>query len=359
MKEGLRLALRRALAVCLAIGLGAWAWDRFGGDGGPEGVTGGNGRTEAVEVDIAPKTAGRIAQILVDEGDMLSAGDVVARMDVTAVQAQLHQAEAALRQARLGVRAAASVVLQAGAEEEAARAVVAQNEAARDAARKSFARAGALAARGAASESVRDDAEAAFLGAEAAVAAARAAQAAAAAGEDAAKAQKIAAEAGVASAAATVERIRADLADAVLTAPRAGRVQYRVAQPGEVVGAGAPILNMVDLSDMHVTFFLPTAEAGRLALGEEARIVLDAAPDMPIPARIAYVSDVAQFTPRSVETAEERAKLMFRVKARIDPALLARFETHVKTGLPGMVWVRTDPSRPWPEALAAEGFDGQ
>ena len=99
-------------------------------------------------------------------------------------------------------------------------------------------------------------------------------------------------------------------------------MQFRVAQPGEVLGAGGVVLNMVDLTDVYMTFFLPTASAGRIALGTEARLVLDAAPHYVVPAAISFVADVAQFTPRTVETSAEREKLMFRLRARIDPALL-------------------------------------
>ncbi|MGG7566989.1 HlyD family secretion protein [Rhodovulum sp. DZ06] len=352
MPEAARLLLRRAVAALIIFAIAWLAWARYGAPDEAEGLFGGNGRTEAVEIDIAAKSPGRIDAILVDEGDMVAEGDVVVRMDTATLDAQLHQARAAQDMALIAVGAAKSAAIQAEAEREAAQAVVDQRQAALDVAKKQSDRAAALAARGAAPESTAEDAEAAWLGARAALAAAKAQRAAADAGVDAARAQVVSAEAGVVSARATTERIEAELADAVLRAPRDGRVQYRVAQPGEVTAAGAPIVNLVDLTDLHVTFFLPTAQAGRVALGTEARIVLDAAPDRPIPARITYVADVAQFTPRTVETADERAKLMFRLKARIDPELLARHETQVKTGLPGMVWLREDPSAPWPTELA-------
>ncbi|PKN48409.1 MAG: glycoside hydrolase family 43, partial [Deltaproteobacteria bacterium HGW-Deltaproteobacteria-16] len=114
---------------------------------------------------------------------------------------------------------------------------------------------------------------------------------------------------------------------------------------------GGKILNLLDLSDVYMTFFLPTAAGGRVAIGSEARLVLDAAPEYVIPATISFVADVAQFTPKTVETASERQKLMFRVKAQIAPELLKKHIHHVKTGLPGMAYVRLDPQREWPAAL--------
>ena len=148
--------------------------------------------------------------------------------------------------------------------------------------------------------------------------------------------------AAVDAAQAAIESIAADINDSVLKAPRDGRVQYRVAQPGEVLAAGGTVLNLVDLGDVYMTFFLPTAQAGRVAIGAEVRLVLDAAPQYVIPAKVTFVADVAQFTPKTVETAEERQKLMFRVKAQIAPELLRKHIEQVKTGLPGMAYVRLD-----------------
>ncbi|HCW91434.1 MAG TPA: glycoside hydrolase family 43, partial [Marinobacter sp.] len=166
-----------------------------------------------------------------------------------------------------------------------------------------------------------------------------------------ARSNVIAAHSTVEAVQATIERIQADIDDSTLKASRDGRVQYRVAQPGEVLSPGGVVLNMVDLTDVYMTFFLPTEQAGRVALGAEARLVLDAAPQYVIPAEISFVADVAQFTPKTVETEEERQKLMFRVKAQIDPDLLREHLRQVKTGLPGMAWVRLDPQVDWPAQL--------
>ena len=88
-----------------------------------------------------------------------------------------------------------------------------------------------------------------------------------------------------------------------------------------------------------------------MALGTEVRIVLDAAPQFVIPAEVSFVSSTAQFTPKTVETASERQKLMFRVKARIAPELLQKHLEQVKTGLPGEAWIKLDPHSAWPAHL--------
>jgi HlyD family secretion protein len=317
----------------------------------PDGFAAGNGRIEAVEIDIAAKTAGRVREILVNEGDFVSAGQVLAKMDTVVMEAQLREAEAQLRRALIGIETAQSRVTQREAEKQAAEALIAQRKAELDAAQRRVARSEELSPKGAVPVSKLDDDRAAFQAAKAAVGAGEAQAAAAQAAIGRAKSDVIAAEATVEAARATIQRMQADIDDSMLRSPRDGRVQYRVAQPGEVLSPGGVVLNMVDLSDVYMTAFLPTEQAGRVALGTEARLVLDAAPQYVIPAQISFVADVAQFTPKTVETAEERQKLMFRIKARIDPDLLRQHLHQVKTGLPGMVYVRLDPRVDWPAEL--------
>ena len=331
----------------------AWQlWRHFASDDGFAHIAHGNGRVEATEIDIATKAPGRVAEILVAEGDFVRAGQVLVRMDTRTLQAQLRETLAGLERARIGVETAHSLVAQREAELAAAAAFIAQREAERRAAQARFARTENLAARDAISQQTLDDDRARLEGARAAVAVAQAQQAAAEAALGTARAQVVSATAEVAAVTATIERIETDIADGELEAPRDGRVQYLVAQTGEVLPAGGTALNLVDLSDVYMTFFLPTAAAGRVALGAEVRLVLDALPQHVMPARASFVADVAQFTPKTVETEEERQKLMFRIKARIDPELLRKHIHQVKTGLPGMAYVRIDPEVPWPEELA-------
>lgn len=338
------------LLVIVAIA-GYYAWQTFNGGGLPAGFASGNGRIEAVEIDVSTKTAGRIKEILVNEGDFVQAGQTLARMDTEQLEAQRRQAEAELRRAVIGVDTATSVVTQREAERTAASAVVAQREAERHVADRRFARSQQLVRTNTISQQVLDDDRAAAEGAKAALGAAQAQLAASEAAVGAARAAVVDAEAAVEAAKAAIDSITADINDATLVSPRDGRVQYRVAQPGEVLSAGGRVLNLVDLGDVYMTFFLPTAQAGRVAIGAEVRLVLDAAPQYVIPAKVSYVADVAQFTPKTVETEEERQKLMFRVKAQISPELLRKYIQQVKTGLPGVAYVRLDPEAEWPANL--------
>jgi len=339
------------VVVLILAGLGIAAWQIFGKDDKNKGLVSGNGRIEAVEIEVAARTPGRVKDILVREGALVTAGQVVALMDTEVLEAERRQAEAQLKQAQSGVETARSQLVQRGSEKEAALALVGQREAELGVARKRALRSSTLAAEAATSQQEADDDSARVQSAVATVSVARAQLAAAGATIVTAQAGIAGAQSAVDAVKATVDRIGADIKDSSLKSPRDGRVQYRVAQPGEVVGGGGRVLSMVDLSDVYMTFFLPTDVVGRVALGTEVRLVLDAAPQYVIPARVSFVADVAQFTPKTVETASERQKLMFRVRAQIPPALLRKYITQVKTGLPGMAYIRLDPKVEWPAHL--------
>lgn len=341
------------LAVLLVAALGGYyAWTQMQAPALPAGIAAANGRIEATEVDIAALTGGRIEEITVAEGDFVTSGDVLVQMDVVQLNAQKRQAEAQLRRAEIAVETAKAQVTQAEAEERAAVANVAQAEAVAEAAALRYARSAELVARNTVSQQVADDDLAADRQGRAGVASAEASHAAAVAGISTARAQIVDAEAAIEAAKAEIEVITKSIKDATLTAPRDGRIQYLVAQEGEVVASGGRILNLVDLNDVYMTVFLPTSQAGLVRLGADVRLILDAGPEFVIPSTVSYVADVAQFTPKTVETADEREKLMFRVRARIDPELLARYLEIVKTGLPGMAYVQLDPNAEWPAFLA-------
>jgi len=352
MKPIDRRWLLRGGVAAAAVLAAVIAWQVLRPRGLPEGIVSGNGRIEAVEIDVAAKAAGRIREILVDEGDFVKAGQITAHMDTDVLQAQRAEAEAQLQQAANAIEIANSQVTQRQSERAAAFAVERQRQAELDAARRRLGRSDTLAREGATPLQERDDDQARVEGAQAAVEAAHAQLAAVGAAITTARSQVIGARSNVDAVRATLRRLDADIADSDLKAPRDGRVQFRVAQPGEVVAGGGRVLNLVNLSDVYMTFFLPETVAGRVGLGTEVRIVLDAAPDYVIPAKVSFVADVAQFTPKTVETQSERQKLMFRVKARIDPELLRRHIRQVKTGLPGMAYVRIDPKADWPAEFA-------
>jgi HlyD family secretion protein len=158
---------------------------------------------------------------------------------------------------------------------------------------------------------------------------------------------------------ATADRLRAEIRDAVLVAPMRARIESRLTEPGEVLPQGGRVFSLNNLADVYMYVFLPASVTGKVKVGSEARIVLDAAPQYPIRAFVSFVSPMAQFTPKTVETAEERHNLTFRVKLQIDPQRLRQYEALVKSGLPGLGYVRYDDNAEWPEDLQVRAVNPQ
>ena len=310
--------------VLLAAGLSTFLWLRRSTDA-TEGIASGNGRIEAVEVDITTKYSGRLIAVLAKEGDMVEAGQVMANMDVQDLKAQVRQAEAEVRQSRQKRNLAAAVVDQRQSE-------LSLSE-------KDLGRSRRLyESKAVALQKLQHD---------------ETAEQTAKASLEAASAQLADTEAAIEAAVARTEEIKTHLEDNVLKSPIGGRVLYRLAEPGEVLPAGGKALTLLDLSDVYMTIFLPTEHAGKINIGSDARILLDALPGVVIPATVSFVAPRAQFTPKEVETQTEREKLMFRVKVKIAPELLKKHVEKVKTGLPGVAYVRMDPSAQWPERLSS------
>lgn len=347
-----KAAKRKFILLFLVIAIVAiYSFVTWWGESETVDVTRSNGRIEATEVAIAAKAAGRVEQIFVDEGDFVEAGQVVAYMDSKLLDAQLRQALAQLQQAKTVVSTANILVAQRNSEKLALRASLKQSEAELAAAKSRAKRTDSLAETGAVSQQAADDNETAVASAEAAVSAAKAQLSAGDAAIASAEAQVESAKASFAAAQATVEQVQSELSDMKLVSPRSGRVQYRVVQDGEIVSAGGRVLSLIDLTDVYMTFFLPATQAGLLSIGGDVRIVLEAAPQIAIPAKISYVADVAQFTPKTVETESEREKLVFKIKAKIAPDLLQKHIKKVKTGLPGVAWVKLKDDATWPDTV--------
>jgi HlyD family secretion protein len=290
----------------------------------PDTITYGNGRLEAEEVQIATKIAGRLAGITVDEGDWVTAGQVVAHMDTAELDA-----------ARRGAAAQSARAREGRAEVEA---LIAQRKAELQYADAELRRATVLARQGNIARDLLEQRQSQRDVGQAAL--------------NAATAQFATSERTIEAADAEVARIDTQIADSTLTTPIDGRVQYRLVHAGEVLPAGGRVATLLDLTDVHMTIFLPTRDAGRVFIGSEARIVFDAAPEYVVPAKVTFVAAEAQFTPKEVETRSERDKLMFRVKVTIAPELLRAHIEKVKTGLPATAYVHLGNGNDWPSWLA-------
>lgn len=323
MKMTNTLKIVATIGMLAAIGGGVYWYQSTTTSETPDNVASGNGRIEATEYDIATKNPGQLATVMVREGDMLEKDQILARMDTRSLDAQLREAQAGLKEAREN--------------REYARAIVEVRESEVSYAEREFQRLEKLARSGNVSQEQFDQAGTQLQIARANLTAARV--------------DVTRAESGIEAAEAKIARVQVDLEDSRLATPVGGRVLYKLAEPGEVLGAGGNVLTVLDLTDVYMTFFLPTNQAGKLRIGDEARLILDAIPQYVIPASISFVAPNAQFTPKAVETRSEREKLMFRIKARVDPSLLKQHIEVVKTGVPGEAFVRLDPDTPWPDNL--------
>jgi len=316
------------IALLLMIGAGAgigWLWWQQHQSRLPPGIAYGNGRLESDEIDIDTKFAGRIAKLFVDEGDMVAADQVVAMMDTRDLQASLKKSEALASQAQRALDEAKANLVQ-----QQTQVTLAQQE---------LDRTSALVPKGFATVELLDQR--------------RQQMNAAVAAQNAATHKVAEAQHALDAATHDVELYRVNILDNSLVTPKEGRIQYRVANVGEVLPAGGKVFTMLDTSYVYIDVYLPTVDAGRVRLGSEARIVLDAYPAHVIPAKVVFIANQAQFTPKTVETKDERDKLMFRIRVRIDPERLRGRAELVRSGLPGMAYLRTNPSMAWPAKLQA------
>ena len=307
-------------------GAGAWYWWQQQLNALPPGIAKSNGRLEAEQTQITTKLAGRIAVVLVKEGDMVHAGQVLARMDTSTLEAELAAAKAEVAVAEHKKAQAAAQIVQ-----QQANLVFAKQQ---------LTRATILYHQGFGTGEKLDQQTDQVKSTQATL--------------DTAVAGLAAAKASIAAAQSVAATIQSNIDDSTLVAPIGGRIQYKLARPGEVLPAGGRVLTLLDLSDVYMTIFVPASVAGPLGIGDDARVTLDPLPGYVFPAKVTFVATEAQFTPKTVETAEEAAKLMFRVKLTIDPRLRKRYEEQVKTGIRGIGFVRSGPNVAWPAKLAVK-----
>jgi HlyD family secretion protein len=285
-----------------------------------------SGYVEATEVRVAAEAGGRVLETTAQEGRRVVAGEVLARLDTSDVEITLRRAEADRDQALAQLR-----LLQAGARGEDVRQSQAQADTARSeaaavaaelrSAADDLQRFEALLSANAGSRKQRDDAAARVSVATARHRAAedrvRAAEQGVARLQAGARREEVAAaQARVASATASIAAIQKTLADATVKAPVAGTITSKLVDTGEMVAARSPIAVVSDLDNAWANVYVDEPLVPKLTLGQAATIVTDAGHR--IPGRITYISPRAEFTPRNVQTADERSKLVYRIKITVD-----------------------------------------
>jgi HlyD family secretion protein len=328
MKRFGKLAIA-AVVVIAAAGAGYYAWLKLKPPGLPAGIISTNGRVEATQVDISTKIPGRVIEIVPHEGDMVSPGEVVTRIDTSETLAQLHQAQASAELARQTL-----VTRQAE---------VASDEAQLNFANEELRRTTTLVNKGWSTHELLDQRNQQLKSADAAL--------------KAAMSQVDEARATVKTADARVEELQAVINDSTIKSPVEGRLQYRLVELGAVLPPGGKIATVINLNDVYTTVYLPSAQAGRLKVGNDpdaARLVIDAYPDYIFPASVSFVAPESQFTPKTVEVQSEREQLYFRVKLQKPPGVLKGMEEQIKSGLRAVAYVRLDPTVEWPAGLAVK-----
>lgn len=284
-----------------------------------------SGILEAVEVNVSSRVSGVLLRLSVDEGSAVEAGDTIAVIDTETLQLQLRHAEAGVDLAQAQYQ-----LLKNGARTEdlhSAEEAVRQTEASYKAAKSDFDRIKELYSTHAVSAKQFEDAESRVTISLAQLNAAK---------QNLQKVQRFARAEELAAAAARVEQARAQAAlvrkqinDSYILAPLSGTVTHQPVEVGELVGPGSVVARVARTGTMELMIYVNETELGKVTLGGSADVTIDTFPDKKYPASVVYVSPVAEFTPRNVQTKDERTKLVFGVKLDVDnPA------GELKSGMP-------------------------
>lgn len=395
-----------ALILAVAVAFAVYMNYKRTADTTPEGFASSNGRLQLQNIDVASLRAGRVSQVLVHEGDLVEKGTLLVTLSSEELDTQLQGAEAAKSQAEAAklqaegrksqaqaakARAEGAVTRAMGTEKRAeggyartqggvnqADAVIAAKKAQLQIALDNLnntkalrkddlvsiaelqqreqayqaAKAEVLAAQAAKAQAAAGgtEAQAGIAEAQSGIAEAKAAVAEAQAGINQAQAGIEQAQAGINQAQSQINRVKSIQSDMYVRAPQAGRVEYRIVEVGNVIAPGSKVVTLVDPNDVYLEIFLPTDSSNQVQIGSPARIVLDGIKAV-LPAKVSFVANQSQFTPKSVETKNEREKMMYRVKLSLDPQVASRYQTLLKGGMTAQGYVQLDPSKAWSKDL--------
>ncbi|OGC08361.1 hypothetical protein A2230_00090 [candidate division WOR-1 bacterium RIFOXYA2_FULL_36_21] len=287
MKIKLSIILSAILFCIILYGLLVFAGNLFGINKDTNGFIKISGRIEGTEYHAASEVAGKVINFNVEEGQSVIEGEKIAIIDSPQLNSIIGQAEAYLRKAELNLKLT----------------------------KKEFDRATQLVKGNAIEKQSYDEVESKYLVAK----------------EDflAAKNQ--------------LEKLMADKADTVITAPTSGKIMTKIVQVGEVVGVGVPLVTIINMNDLFLKAFLPTEIAGKISLNDEAKIYSDAFPLEPFDAVVNKIAEKAEFTPKNVETKSQRANMVFEIKLKIKENKGYK----LKPGMPAEAIIRIDKNVDW------------
>jgi HlyD family secretion protein len=272
-----------------------------------------SGTIEAREVNVASRVSGQILALKADEGSRVKKGDILALIEHDTADIQLRQAEAgaALAGAQLDLVRKGARIEDITQGEEALKQVDANLKVAADDAKRMR----ELAAKGSVTLKQKDDAEARLIVAQAQQAQAREALRKL---RQMSRPEEIrAAEARLAQAQASIDLLRKSISDCTIISPVNGVVTRRPVEAGELISPGATVLTVSELDNVHVMIYVTEKDLGRVGLGREADVTIDSAPGRIFKGRVTYISQEAEFTPKNVQTREDRVKLVFGVKVEV------------------------------------------
>jgi len=361
-KTGLFVMLGPLIAIAILLFAAWWFWWReppF-----PEGLIQANGRIEGDHYTVAGKWPGRVAELQAREGEQVEQGRILLKLDDSQTLAKLNQAKAAVHAITAQRQAARSslavfkkniplkiAVAKAGLAH--AKASLSSHRNTENQARKDAERFRALLKRQTVERQRSEQADLAWdvaradtAAAEAAVAQAEKTLAQAELGweEINAREDELAAlSAQLMQAEAALAEAQSVLDDLIIRAPADGMITTRMVDSGEMVAAGGPLFDIVNLDRLYLKVYVPGNEIGKIRLGSPAQIYTDAFPDRPFPATVRYIASQAEFTPKEVQTTDERVKLVYAVKLYLD-----QNPGHSLTpGLPADAVIRWQEDAPW------------
>jgi len=277
-----------AILFCIVLyGVFAFVGNLLGMNGNNNGFLKISGRIEGIEYHAAAKVAGKVVNFSVEEGHSVMAGDQIAVIDSLQLNSIIDQAKAHLRKAELNLKLA----------------------------KKELDRGAQLAKENVIQKQAYDTIESRYLVAK----------------EDFLAAKN------------ELQKLTADMADTIITAPISGKIATKIVQSGEVVGVGVPVVTIINMDDLFLKAFLPTETAGKVSLNDEARIYPDAFPKESFDAFVNKISEKAEFTPKNVETKSQRANMVFEIKLKIKENTGYK----LKPGMPAEAVIRTDKNVKW------------
>ncbi len=286
------------------------------------GIAAVNGRLELKRLDVATLYPGRVEEILVQEGDEVKINQPLARLSSTISQTQV---SGALAQKKRAAETVSRALAEIDARQQQAKVAKLELDNAFKLRRDNLISSTELERR-----------QSAYNASLAAV--------------NTTQAAKAEAEAAVAQAQAQLEKAQSQYEDMIIKAPKDGRLEYQIAEVGNVLGAGGKVVSVLDPTDTYINVFLTAQQMNQIKLSDDARIVIDGI-NAVFPAKITFVANNAQFTPKSVETTEERAKLMFKVKLQIPVDIALKYKGLLKGGMTAIGYVKYDPQAQWVEQL--------